>query len=54
MTREKVAALFAARLDESGASRARYLRLVEKSRGRGAAIRNKSKQKIRLSEDSLG
>ena len=43
MTREKVAELFAARLDEPGASRMLYLRLAGKTRRRGAAPRNRSK-----------
>jgi len=43
VTREKIAALFAERLDEPGASRASYLRLAGKTRGRGAAVRNRSK-----------
>jgi hypothetical protein len=43
MTREKVAELFAARLDEPGASRILYLRLAGKTRRRRAALRNRSK-----------
>ena len=43
ISRERIAELFAARLDEPGASRSRYLALVETTRVRGAARRNGSK-----------
>ncbi len=43
MTREKIAALFSARLDGPGDSRATYLRLAGKTRGHGAAVRRRSK-----------
>ena len=43
VTRERIAELFATRLDEPGASRGLYLGLVDNTRGGGAALRNRSK-----------
>jgi hypothetical protein len=43
MTRERIAELFAARIDTPGASRRLFLRLAGSARGRGPALRNRSK-----------